>query len=112
MRTTHINPNQIKAEKSEGGDGVSADGTKAFSNLPSFVRRAAPLKYRKHRKNCKCCPCHTLFKGHKVIVYIVVLIESNVISALCVKPLGNLAFQGFARMNPSAPIFPTQNYFR
>ena len=27
----------------------------------------------KHRKNCECCPCHSLFKGHKVIVYIIVL---------------------------------------
>ena len=27
----------------------------------------------KHRKNCVCCPCHSLFKGHKVIVNIVVL---------------------------------------
>ena len=32
--------------------------------------------------------------------------------ALCVKPLRNLGIQGFAKMNPSAPIFPTQNYFR
>ena len=30
------------------------------------------IKY-KHRKNCECCPCHSLFKGHKVIVSIVVL---------------------------------------
>ena len=27
----------------------------------------------KHRKNCECCPCPSLFKGHKVIVSIVVL---------------------------------------
>ena len=27
----------------------------------------------KHRKNCECCPRHSLFKGHKVIVNIVVL---------------------------------------
>ena len=33
-------------------------------------------------------------------------------NALCVKLLGNLGLQGFARMNASAPIFPTQNYFR
>ena len=59
VRRTHINPNQIKAEKSEGGDGVCADGTKAFSNLPSFVHGAAPLKYRKHCKNCECCPRHS-----------------------------------------------------
>ena len=34
------------------------------------------------------------------------------INALCVKPLRNLGIQGFAKMNPSTPIFPTQNYFR
>ena len=27
----------------------------------------------KHGKNCECCPRHSLFKGHKVIVNIVVL---------------------------------------
>ena len=27
----------------------------------------------KHHKNCECCPCHSLFKDHKIIVYIVVL---------------------------------------
>ena len=27
----------------------------------------------KHRKNCECCPRHSLFKGHNVIVNIVVL---------------------------------------
>ena len=27
----------------------------------------------KHHKNCKCCPRHSLFKGHNVIVDIVVL---------------------------------------
>ena len=28
---------------------------------------------RKHRKNCECCHHHSIFKGHNVIVYIVVL---------------------------------------
>ena len=28
---------------------------------------------KKHRKNCECCPRHSLFKGHNVIVNIVVL---------------------------------------
>ena len=27
----------------------------------------------KHRKNCECCHHHSFFKGHNVIVYIVVL---------------------------------------
>ena len=39
----------------------------------------------KHRKNCVCCPCHSLFKGHKVIVYIVFSIVSNAISVSSVK---------------------------
>ena len=38
--------------------------------------------------------------------------KTNATNALCVKPLRNLGIQGFAKMNPSAPIFPTQNYFR
>ena len=25
---------------------------------------------KKHRKNCECCPRHSLFKGHNVIVNI------------------------------------------
>ena len=32
-----------------------------------------PTSVLKHCKNCKCCPRHSLFKGHKVIVDIVVL---------------------------------------
>ena len=35
----------------------------------------------KHRKNCECCPRHSLFKGHNVIVNIV----RNVISVSSVK---------------------------
>ena len=31
------------------------------------------MKCIKHRKNCECCPCHSLFKGHNVNVNIVVL---------------------------------------
>ena len=31
------------------------------------------LKFQKHRKNCECCHHHSLFKGHNVIVHIVVL---------------------------------------
>ena len=30
-------------------------------------------RYKKHRKNCECCPRHSLFKGHNVNVNIVVL---------------------------------------
>ena len=28
---------------------------------------------KKHRKNCECCHHHSIFKGHNVIVHIVVL---------------------------------------
>ena len=28
---------------------------------------------KKHRKNCECCPRHSVFKGHNEIVNIVVL---------------------------------------
>ena len=38
-------------------------------NLRSFD---AKFQY-KHRKNCECCHHHSLFKGHNVIVHIVVL---------------------------------------
>ena len=30
-------------------------------------------RFPKHRKNCECCHHHSLFKGHNVIVHIVVL---------------------------------------
>ena len=42
-----------------------------------FSKRNSTIsKFRirfKHRKNCECCPRHSLFKGHNVIVNIVVL---------------------------------------
>ena len=34
---------------------------------------AFELVHEKHRKNCECCHHHSLFKGHNVIVNIVVL---------------------------------------
>ena len=32
-----------------------------------------PIGKIKHRKNCECCHHHSLFKGHNVIVHILVL---------------------------------------
>ena len=37
------------------------------------VGRGRPWYFSKHRKNCECCHHHSLFKGHNVIVHIVVL---------------------------------------
>ena len=49
----------------------------------------------KHRKNCECCPRHSLFKGHNVIVDIVVLncqkcIQCHKCQVSCHKSLGLL----------------------
>ena len=40
-----------------------------YLDIPSFL---SVLKC-KHRKNCKCCHHHSVFKGHNVIIHIVVL---------------------------------------
>ena len=47
-----------------------------FLSAPQHVKTVALGclgLFKKHRKNCECCPCQSLFKGHKVIVNIVVL---------------------------------------
>ena len=47
-----------------------------FARTLCFLPSKATIKYiilGKHRKNCECCPRHSLFKSHKVIVYYVVL---------------------------------------
>ena len=44
-----------------------------------FIRERCPfapfneINVLKHRKNCECCPRHSLFKGHNVNVKIAVL---------------------------------------
>ena len=55
--------------------------TSSFSSIAlCFVNAFTPLQTKseepdkiKHRKNCECCPRHSLFKGHNVNVDIVVL---------------------------------------
>ena len=49
-----------------------------LDELQGFIKHASAKRRNlefglKHRKNCECCPCHSLFNGHKVIVYVVVL---------------------------------------
>ena len=39
----------------------------------THLRQHLIIIHIKHRKNCECCPHHSLFKGHNVIVNIVVL---------------------------------------
>ena len=50
--------------------GISMPSLKTTLLLPLLVVTMARLKYR---KNCECCPRHSLFKGHNLIVNIVVL---------------------------------------
>ena len=38
-----------------------------------YLSEAVKANSIKHRKNCECCHHHSLFKGHNVIVHIVVL---------------------------------------
>ena len=45
---------------------------KNFDSQMKFELLSASLS-EKHRKNCECCHHHSLFKGHNVIVHIVVL---------------------------------------
>ena len=44
-----------------------------FGNSAHFQVNKVYNANIKHRKNCECCPCHSLIKGHNVIVDIVVL---------------------------------------
>ena len=71
-----------------------------FTLLTSLFNTAQGY-IRKHRKNCKCCPRHSLFKGHNVNVKIVVLNSQKCNQSLqCLKcqDLGNqslgLLFEG------------------
>ena len=38
-----------------------------FIGLSGFIQPVWFIE-KKHRKNCECCPRHSLFKGHKVIL--------------------------------------------
>ena len=52
-----------------------AFGESAFGELSNNYRQK-PLFFhenKKHRKNCKCCPLHSLFNGHIVSVNTVLL---------------------------------------
>ena len=35
-----------------------------FITFDDMVRQPEHTHLEKHRKNCECCPCHSLFKGH------------------------------------------------
>ena len=54
--------------------GCSRGGSRrcSWSSRASFKSMLSARK-SKHRKNCECCHHHSLFKGHNVIVHIVVL---------------------------------------
>ena len=48
------------------------------------------LVYIKHRKNCECCPRHSLFKGHNVIQLLEYPIPlSSVLLLVCHKKAGS-----------------------
>ena len=45
----------------------------AINNCFLEMRAQKTHLFCKHRKNCECCPLHSLFKGHNVNFNIVVL---------------------------------------
>ena len=51
----------------------------------------------KHRKNCECCPHHSVFKGHNVIVHIVVLNCQKYNQCLKCQVSGHKNFQNFLK---------------
>ena len=59
--------NTTQSPRSQENTEVLLNCRSLFLSVPDW------LSFLKHRKNCKCCPCHSLFKGHNVIVNIVVL---------------------------------------
>ena len=61
----------VKQKEEKNCFTISCPGRKK-DNL-QFLTSPSLWPPQKHCKNCECCPCHSLFKGHKVIVYIVVL---------------------------------------
>ena len=52
----------------------------------------------KHRKNCECCHHHSLFKGHNVIVHIVVLNCQKCNQCLKCHVSGHKNFQKFSKI--------------
>ena len=64
----------------EGGKDLQKAILKLMNNIKkqqTFPQCLEPCNitslFKKHRKNCECCHHHSLFKGHNVIVHIVVL---------------------------------------
>ena len=91
---------------------------RAFADLSSYFHQNSTKFSYKKLQHCDKHAC--VHSGSSMMVHALIVLLSRASpkhlphhdSALCVKPLRNLGIQGFAKMNPSAPIFPTQNYFR
>ena len=60
-------------DTTESNNQISMYPVKLFTKDEYFQYHSESMTSRKHRKNCECCPRHSLFKGHNVIVNIVVL---------------------------------------
>ena len=59
----------------------------------------------KHRKNCECCHHHSLFKGHNVIVHIVVLNCQKCNQCLKCHVSGHKKFQKLWKLPKNLKIF-------
>ena len=57
--------------------GINRSVSWSSSDLLSLQQQRRPWmqskRPKKHRKNCECCHHHSVFKGHNIIVHIVVL---------------------------------------
>ena len=63
-------------------------------------------EYSKHRKNCECCHHHSIFKGHNVIVHIVVLNCQKCNQCLKCQVSGHKNFQKIWKFSANLKCFP------
>ena len=67
--------------------------------------------YRKHRKNCECCHHHSVFKGHNVIVHIVVLNCQKCNQCLKCQVSGHKNFQKIWKLSKNLKTFQKSENF-
>ena len=67
--------------------------------------------YAKHRKNCECCHHHSVFKGHNVIVHIVVLNCQKCNQCLKCPVSGHKNFQKIWKLSKNLKTFKKSKNF-
>ena len=65
----------------------------------------------KHRKNCECCHHHSVFKGHNVIVHIVVLNCQKCNQCLKCQVSGHKNFQKIWKLSKNLKTFQKSENF-